>query len=154
MLSAPPGAQGPAPVTSTQLQVAASCTGECQKSGPIGFAVILVLCVLCYFLFKSMSKHLRKVREEFPGTPGAPTPGIGIPAGSDPAPTNPPPADASAAAAAPDAPRPDAVDADATLPDATLPDALPPSPMPPDAAPPGLTATDAPVADAVPPTTP
>jgi len=41
-------------------------SGEAGKSGPIGFAVILVLCVACYFLFKSMSKHLRKVREEFP----------------------------------------------------------------------------------------
>jgi hypothetical protein len=40
--------------------------GENKKSGPIGLAVILVLCVACYFLFKSMSKHLRKVREEFP----------------------------------------------------------------------------------------
>jgi hypothetical protein len=40
--------------------------GEAKKSGPIGFAVILVLCVVCYFLFKSMSKHLRKVREDFP----------------------------------------------------------------------------------------
>jgi hypothetical protein len=39
---------------------------ESKKSGPIGLAVILVLCVACYFLFKSMSKHLRKVREEFP----------------------------------------------------------------------------------------
>lgn len=41
-------------------------SGEAVKSGPIGFAVILVLCVACYFLFKSMAKHLRKVREEFP----------------------------------------------------------------------------------------
>ena len=41
-------------------------SGEAKKSGPIGLAVILVLCVACYFLFKSMSKHLRKVREEFP----------------------------------------------------------------------------------------
>lgn len=40
--------------------------GENKKSGPIGLAVILVLCVACYFLFKSMSKHLRRVREEFP----------------------------------------------------------------------------------------
>ena len=40
--------------------------GEGVKSGPIGLAVILVLCVACYFLFKSMSKHLRRVREEFP----------------------------------------------------------------------------------------
>jgi hypothetical protein len=40
---------------------------ESKKSGPIGLAVILVLCIACYFLFKSMSKHMRKVREEFPG---------------------------------------------------------------------------------------
>lgn len=40
--------------------------GESDKSGPLGLAVILVLCVICYLLFKSMSKHLRKVREEFP----------------------------------------------------------------------------------------
>lgn len=41
--------------------------GENKKSGPIGLVVILLLCVACYFLFRSMSKHLRKVREEFPG---------------------------------------------------------------------------------------
>lgn len=42
------------------------CTGECEKSGPWGLAIVLVLCVLCYFLFKSMSRHLRKVRQQFP----------------------------------------------------------------------------------------
>ena len=42
-------------------------SGEAAKSGPIGLAVILILCIVCYFLFKSMSKHMRKVREEFPG---------------------------------------------------------------------------------------
>lgn len=41
-------------------------SGEGVKSGPIGLAVILLLCVAAYFLFKSMSKHLKKVREEFP----------------------------------------------------------------------------------------
>lgn len=41
-------------------------SGESKKSGPIGLAVILVLCVACYFLFKSMSRHLRRVREDFP----------------------------------------------------------------------------------------
>lgn len=46
--------------------VAASCTGECQKSGPLGLVVIIVLCVGCYFLFKSMSKHLKRVREDYP----------------------------------------------------------------------------------------
>ncbi|HEY7046861.1 MAG TPA: hypothetical protein VH373_06535 [Jatrophihabitantaceae bacterium] len=40
--------------------------GEAKKAGPIALAVILVLCVACYFLFRSMTRHLRKVREEFP----------------------------------------------------------------------------------------
>lgn len=48
------------------LATALLAGGENKKSGPIGLAVILVLCVACYFLFKSMSKHLRRVREEFP----------------------------------------------------------------------------------------
>jgi hypothetical protein len=47
--------------------------GEGVKSGPIGLAVILVLCVASYFLFKSMSKHLRYVREKFPND-SEPTP--------------------------------------------------------------------------------
>jgi hypothetical protein len=37
--------------------VATSCTGECQKSGPLGLLVIL---------FKSLSRHLRNVRDHFP----------------------------------------------------------------------------------------
>jgi hypothetical protein len=41
-------------------------SGEGGKAGPIGLAVILLLCIACYFLFKSMSKHLRQVREHFP----------------------------------------------------------------------------------------
>jgi len=48
-------------------------TGEAAKSGPLGLALILVLCVACYFLFKSMSKHLKKVREEFPTTESGPS---------------------------------------------------------------------------------
>jgi hypothetical protein len=44
-------------------------TGEAAKAGPIGLAVILLLCIVCYFLFKSMSKHLRKVRDNFPVDP-------------------------------------------------------------------------------------
>jgi hypothetical protein len=48
--------------------------GEGVKSGPLGLAAILVLCVACYFLFKSMSKHLKKVREEFPTDQPAPKP--------------------------------------------------------------------------------
>ncbi|MEO9139732.1 MAG: hypothetical protein ABI345_11765 [Jatrophihabitans sp.] len=41
-------------------------SGEAVKAGPIGLAVILLLCIACYFLFKSMSKHMRNVREGFP----------------------------------------------------------------------------------------
>lgn len=41
-------------------------SGEALKAGPIGLAVILLLCIACYFLFKSMSKHMRNVREDFP----------------------------------------------------------------------------------------
>jgi hypothetical protein len=41
-------------------------TGEAAKSGPWGLAMILILCAACYFLFKSMSKHMRRVREDFP----------------------------------------------------------------------------------------
>lgn len=60
------------PLPEAVTTLAASCTGECQKSGPIGLGVILVLCIACYFLFKSMSRHLRKVRDEFPdGRTGA-----------------------------------------------------------------------------------
>lgn len=44
-------------------------SGEAVKAGPIGLAVILILCIVCYFLFKSMSKHMRRVREEFPADP-------------------------------------------------------------------------------------
>jgi hypothetical protein len=46
--------------------LARSNDGEGVKSGPLGLAIILVLCVAVYFLMKSMSKHLKKVRDEFP----------------------------------------------------------------------------------------
>jgi hypothetical protein len=41
-------------------------SGEAAKAGPIGLAVIVLLCIACYFLFKSMSKHLRRVRDNYP----------------------------------------------------------------------------------------
>jgi hypothetical protein len=44
----------------------AAKSGEAAKAGPIGLVVIILLCIACYFLFKSMSKHLRRVRDEFP----------------------------------------------------------------------------------------
>ena len=54
--------------------VAAQDTG---KAGPLGLLVVIMLVVVCYFLFKSMSRHLRKVRDEFPAdhpAPDAPAP--------------------------------------------------------------------------------
>lgn len=48
------------------LLLADAPTGEAAKSGPWGLAIILLLVVACFFLFRSMSRHLRKVREEFP----------------------------------------------------------------------------------------
>jgi hypothetical protein len=58
--------------------------GEAAKSGPIGLAIILILCIVCYFLFKSLSKHLKTVRENFPADPPADPPAeAGPPAEAD-----------------------------------------------------------------------
>ena len=58
-------------------------SGEAAKAGPIGLAVILLLCIACYFLFKSMSKHMREVRENFPNdlppAPGTAKPDLAKP---------------------------------------------------------------------------
>jgi hypothetical protein len=40
---------------------------ESGKAGPLGLLVLVLLCLGCYLLFKSMSRHLRKVRDEWPG---------------------------------------------------------------------------------------
>ena len=40
---------------------------EGGKAGPFGLLVLLLLVVACYLLFKSMSRHLRKVRDDWPG---------------------------------------------------------------------------------------
>ncbi|HEV7206408.1 MAG TPA: hypothetical protein VGN18_17515 [Jatrophihabitans sp.] len=55
-----------AAATATPSPSSSTPSGEGAKAGPIGLAVILLLCIACYFLFKSMSKHLRTVREKFP----------------------------------------------------------------------------------------
>lgn len=74
-----------------------AASGEEQKAGPLALAVILVLAIACYFLFRSMTRHLRKVRTQFPTdgpppTAAAPSP-PDINAESDPAePTAPTPA--------------------------------------------------------------
>jgi hypothetical protein len=53
-------------MSTLQLAVPLAKSGEAVKAGPIGLVVILVLCIACYFLFKSMSKHLKTVRDNFP----------------------------------------------------------------------------------------
>jgi hypothetical protein len=53
-------------ITALALLADDSGGGESKKAGPIALVVILLLCVACYFLFRSMSRHLRKVREQFP----------------------------------------------------------------------------------------
>jgi hypothetical protein len=85
-------------------------SGEAAKSGPIGLAVILILCIVCYFLFKSMSKHMRKVREDFPGQQSAVgTPAKRLPAATPAEPTvdtssETPPADAPSGQPSPERP--------------------------------------------------
>ncbi len=48
--------------------------GESKKAGPIALVVILLLAISCYFLFRSMTKHLRRVRDDFPADRPAPAP--------------------------------------------------------------------------------
>ena len=52
-------------------------SGEAKKAGPLAFAIVLVLFIACYFLFRSMTRHLRKVRTEFPVGASSPEPPAG-----------------------------------------------------------------------------
>ena len=72
--------------------------GESKKAGPIALLVILLLAIACFFLFRSMSKHLRRVRDDFPAGDRAPA--------SSPPPVTPkdPPADDAGTSNAKDAP--------------------------------------------------
>lgn len=54
--------------------VLADTSSEAKKAGPLALAVILLLSVATYFLLRSMSRHLRKVRDEFPADVPAPGP--------------------------------------------------------------------------------
>ena len=42
---------------------------ETHKAGPIAILIIAILCVACFLLFRSMSKHLRRVRDDYPTDP-------------------------------------------------------------------------------------
>jgi hypothetical protein len=48
-----------------------------QKAAPLGLFVLILLGVACYFLFKSMSRHLRRVRDDFPAAGIVPGQGAG-----------------------------------------------------------------------------
>ena len=45
------------------LASAASSTSAWDQPGTIAFLVVFGMVVVCFFLFRSMAKHLRKVRE-------------------------------------------------------------------------------------------
>lgn len=45
---------------------AVSAAEDSGKAGPLGLLVLILLGLASYFLFRSMSRHLRKVREDFP----------------------------------------------------------------------------------------
>jgi hypothetical protein len=49
---------------------------DTQKAGPLGLLVLIILGIVCYFLFRSMSSHLRKVNTTFPveANPASPNP--------------------------------------------------------------------------------
>jgi len=60
------------------------------KGSPIGLFVVLILVVATYLLYRSMSRHLRRLPERFPASPpaageAAQTQDAAEPAGTDPA---------------------------------------------------------------------
>ena len=52
--------------TATAAVLAASDTG---KGSPIGLFVVLLLLIATYLLYRSMTGHLRRLPERFPGYP-------------------------------------------------------------------------------------
>ncbi len=46
------------------------------QSGPIGLLVIVVLCLLCVFLFRSMTKQLKRVPRRFDPPPPTAAPKV------------------------------------------------------------------------------
>jgi hypothetical protein len=106
-------------------------SGEEKKAGPLALAIILVLFIACYFLFRSMTRHLRKVRTQFPVGSTVEPPVAGGSGGSSAAVAERPEAGASSAAPV-DAPA-DAADklTGSRDPADSRPPARPPEPSPP-----------------------
>ncbi|MDQ1720421.1 MAG: hypothetical protein QOI26_155 [Pseudonocardiales bacterium] len=55
------------PLITGQLAPTLLADSDTGKGSPIGLFVVLLLVVAVYFLYRSMSRHLRKVPEKFPG---------------------------------------------------------------------------------------
>ena len=45
------------------LAAAASSTSAWDQPGTIAFLIVFGMCVVMYFVFRSMSRHLRKINE-------------------------------------------------------------------------------------------
>lgn len=47
---------------------------DTDKASPIGLFLVLILCIAVYFLYRSMSRHLRKVPSSFDPLPDSTDP--------------------------------------------------------------------------------
>ncbi len=83
----------------TGLPIVVLADSDTGKGSPIGLFVVLLLIVAVYFLYRSMSGHLRRLPDRFPGqgraagtgaeaTPAEATPAAG--AGAEPTPAEQP----------------------------------------------------------------
>jgi hypothetical protein len=45
-------------------------TRAAYPSGPLGLIIVLALCLVCFFLFRSMNRHLKRVPRRFDDQPG------------------------------------------------------------------------------------
>jgi hypothetical protein len=62
------------PGVSVVAAIVSAAGQDQQKAAPLGLFVLLLLCVACFFLFRSMSRHLKRVRDDFPSGPSSPAP--------------------------------------------------------------------------------
>lgn len=68
--------EGEGVMISTLGAAAVLADSDKGKGSPIGLFVVLLLVVAVYFLYRSMSKHIRRVPESFQATPGAEPSGV------------------------------------------------------------------------------
>jgi hypothetical protein len=53
------------------------------KAGPVALFIIVLLCIACFFIFRSFSKHLKRVPVDFDTTMGTSTEAPVEPKGPD-----------------------------------------------------------------------